>query len=92
MATGMPPEDGERVLGSGPGDPAAGADAGKDCSALQQDSLKDGPQTWIFRVELPAGLHNPGRYMAAVLKWIWRRWGVKATAILDDRAAARPLE
>jgi hypothetical protein len=41
-------------------------------------------QVWLFRVTLPADLPNPPRYMAAVLKYVWRRFGVKATAVLDD--------
>jgi hypothetical protein len=40
-------------------------------------------ERWTFTVELPPGIANPGRYVAAVLKHIWRRWGVRATAVLD---------
>lgn len=38
---------------------------------------------WLFRVKLPAGLPNPGRYMASVLKALGRRFGVKCVAVLD---------
>jgi hypothetical protein len=52
---------------------------------------KSAHDTWTFTVQLPAGVPNPGRYMAAVLKWIWRRWGVKATAVIDGpKPSARP--
>jgi hypothetical protein len=47
-------------------------------------------ETWTFTVQLPAGVPNPGRYMAVVLKWIWRRWGVKAKAVRDVSATAAP--
>jgi hypothetical protein len=43
--------------------------------------MKTVRETWLFRDQLPAG--SPPRYMASVLKWLWRRWGVKATAVLD---------
>jgi hypothetical protein len=45
--------------------------------------MTDPEHVWLFRVQLPAGISNPGRYMAAVLKFVWRRFGVKATAVLD---------
>lgn len=48
-------------------------------------------ESWLFRVELPAGVEHGGRFMARVLKYLLRAWGVKATAILDappDVAAA----
>jgi hypothetical protein len=32
-------------------------------------------EVWTFTVELPPGVKNGGRYVAAVLKWLWRRWG-----------------
>jgi hypothetical protein len=47
-------------------------------------------QAWLFRVELPAGIFNPGRYMAALLKHLLRRWGVRATAVLEAPPDSSP--
>jgi hypothetical protein len=47
-------------------------------------------ESWLFRVQLPAGVGNPGRFMARLL----RVWGVKCVAILDspDGEASDPNE
>lgn len=38
-------------------------------------------ERWFFTLELPAGVDHPGRFVARVLKYLLRTWGVKATAI-----------
>jgi hypothetical protein len=40
-------------------------------------------EVWLFRVELPAGILNPGRFVARVLKHLLRAWGIRCTAVLD---------
>ena len=31
-------------------------------------------ETWLFRVELPAGIEHGGRFMARLLKHLLRAW------------------
>ena len=38
-------------------------------------------ERWILTVDLPAGIANPGRFMAMVLKHLLRCWGVRVKAI-----------
>ena len=40
-------------------------------------------ETWVFRVQLPAGFANSGRFVARLLKHLLRSWDVKCTAVLD---------
>jgi hypothetical protein len=46
-------------------------------------------EPWIFTVRLPAGLPNPGRFVAVILKHLLRRWGVRCTAIGRDAEVSR---
>jgi hypothetical protein len=40
-------------------------------------------RTWLLRIELPAGLPNPPRFVARLLKHLWRCWRVRCVAVLD---------
>jgi hypothetical protein len=40
-------------------------------------------ERWIFTIELPAGVANPGRFVARLLKHLLRCWGVRCTAVLE---------
>jgi hypothetical protein len=41
------------------------------------------PERWVFTFELPADLPHAGRYMAALLKHLLRRWRIRAVAVRE---------
>lgn len=47
-------------------------------------------ERWIFTMQLPAGLANPGRFVARVLKHLLRTWGIRCSA-LEESAEVRRL-
>jgi hypothetical protein len=44
-------------------------------------------ESWTIRFSVPQGRHS-GRYFAAFLKALGRRWGIRAEAILEAPPAA----
>jgi hypothetical protein len=43
-------------------------------------------ERWTLTFELPADIRHGGRYMAVILKALWRRWCVRAVAVLEAPA------
>jgi hypothetical protein len=54
---------------------------------LAQIQLRE--RTWYLEVRLPAGLPNVGRFMARVLKYLLRTWGVRCIALRDGLPESR---
>jgi hypothetical protein len=48
-------------------------------------------ETWVFRIEVSAGVGHPGRFMAALLKHLGRRWRVKCVGY-EEAAEVRRLQ
>jgi hypothetical protein len=40
-------------------------------------------ESWTFRVEVPADVSNPGRFVARLLKHLKRVWRVKCSALVE---------
>jgi hypothetical protein len=56
-----------------------------------RSTTKTPNETWTIRVQLPAGISNPGRYMARVLKHLLRSWRVRCVAV-DEPAEVKRLQ
>jgi hypothetical protein len=52
---------------------------------------RDSASTWTFKFRLPADVpvHRAGRFVARVLKYLLRTWGVKCVAVRDNPPADR---
>jgi hypothetical protein len=46
-------------------------------------------ELWVLRIRLPAGLPNPGRFVARLLKYLLRTWGVRCVALGESNEVRR---
>jgi hypothetical protein len=47
-------------------------------------------ETWLLKIELPANVGDRRRFVARMLKYLLRTWGVKCVALIDVPSAAMP--
>jgi hypothetical protein len=52
-------------------------------------TLDDRGEPWVFTVRLPPDVRNPGRFVAAILKHLLRKWGVRCIAVGRDAELRR---
>jgi hypothetical protein len=43
-------------------------------------------ERWTFTLELPPDVQHGSRFIARLLKWLWRSWRVRCVAVLDTPA------
>jgi hypothetical protein len=51
----------------------------------------DAERTWTIQVRVPSDIpiHRAGRWMARLLKYLLRTWGVRCIAVRDSEPAER---
>jgi hypothetical protein len=51
--------------------------------------MATGGERWVFTVQLPAGVPNPGRFVARLLKHLLRTWDVRCLAVGESAELRR---